>query len=626
MLRTMRHLAQSWVFKGLMMILIVSFGIWGVGDIFKGNPLARPVATVNGQTISVQELDAKFKDALAQARRQIPDLTEQQAKQMGLLSTALEDVITAKEVDMEIKRLGLAIDPKSAMQIVSSQPELRNKDGSFNKDLFQKMLEKIGLEEKTFIERARQEILQHQLFHIFLADTSVPRTILEPLLAARGQRRVYDVISIADDSVRSVGVPDEKTLHDYYEENPGFFTSPEYRVLTIARLSTDDIAKGVAISDEQIKQKYDSEAVQFAHGERRDIIQVVLQDETKAKQLADAGRSTGDLTNAAKHIGLEAVPLNGTEEATLLPELVKPVFGLKVGEVAEPVHSSLGWHVLEVKKITPAGTSSLAEVHDQLRETMRRDQIGDAIARAANRLDDDLAANRPLEDIADSLNLHLIKVGAVDRSGKTPEDKEPAEFPEKDNLLKAGFGQSSGEVSPVIEDKSGNYYVIRTDDIIPSQVKPYDRVREKIAKVWTMQQQAEKAKAAAEKMAEGLKNGKAPSSFAAQDGVEVRVSKSISLLGDIDPSIPPPVLKKIADLKKGDVITASEPGHQLVLRLADIAEMEQDRQKEAGNTLSGAILKHTSDEFTDEYLVYLRKLYPSQINRDLVESLSADGG
>src|ERR1700730_7343543 len=143
---------------------------------------------------------------------------------------------------------------------------------------------------------------------------------------------------------------------------------------------------------------------------------------------------------------------------------------MKAGEVSNPIKSNLGWHVVQLKNISPAGTPSFDEVKEQIRTDMKRDQAVDTATRMVNKLDDELGAGHALEDIADSMKLRLIKIPAVEDNGKTPDGKDPPELPHKEDVLKAAFGQNAGETSPVLDDKNGNYFVVRTDEISPAAV------------------------------------------------------------------------------------------------------------------------------------------------------------
>ena len=51
MLETLRQGVQSWYFKALLVLLIGSFAIWGVGDIFRDGPAGSNAMTVGGKEV-----------------------------------------------------------------------------------------------------------------------------------------------------------------------------------------------------------------------------------------------------------------------------------------------------------------------------------------------------------------------------------------------------------------------------------------------------------------------------------------------------------------------------------------------------------------------------------------------
>src|SRR6202044_338198 len=120
--------------------------------------------------------------------------------------------------------------------------------------------------------------------------------------------------------------------------------------------------------------------------------------------------------------------------------------------------------------------------------------------------------------------------------------------------------------SPVMDDKSGNYYVVRTDDIVPSAVKPFDDVKNNVLAGWKTQEQARLAAIEADKIVKGLRDGKSASSYAVQKGVDVRVSKPVSMLGENDPALPQSMQSQMLQMKKGEVVTAPMMDQQLILR------------------------------------------------------------
>jgi peptidyl-prolyl cis-trans isomerase D len=627
MLQTMRHLAQSWLFKGLMLFLVVSFGIWGIGDIFRGNPLQRTVAKTGKVAISVQTLDRTFNEALTRAHGIFgPDFTAQQAKQMGLFDQTLDQLIERADIDQDVKRLGIDVGSKQALETIAAQPQFRTKDGKFDREAFRELAQQAGANETTFIDNQRKAMAQQQLFDALKSGGSVPQSMVDNLFRARGQKRVLDIVTVRNTGFTDIPAPDDKTLQEFYQQKGNAFMAPEYRGVTIARLAADDLEKEINPSDDDVKKEFTAKIADYAHPERRDLVQVVLQDEAKARQLAaDANKDKGDLADTAKKAGYSAVPLQDVEEKSFMPALAKPVFALQKGQVSDPLKSDLGWHVVEVTKIEPAGTPAFDSVKDKLRATMKHDQAIESVTRMVNQLDDQLAAGHALEDIADGMKLRLVKIPAIDANGKTPDGKDPAELPDAKQVLKAAFEQGSGETSPVLDDRHGNFTVVRTDTVTAAAVPPLDQIKDKVTATWKFEEQTKRAAALAETIAKGLREGKPASSFVGSNGVEARVSKPVSLLDDSDPDLPEGMLPKIFKLKKGEVTVVPTPDRQLVLRLAELIEADPAADHDAEAKIRTELQGRLPNELTAQYSKYLRVLFPVDVDQALLDSMRDQG-
>lgn len=618
---------NSWLVKGLMLFLTISFSIWGIGDIFRGKPLQqRTVATVGNSSISVQQLNHLFDETLAQARQKIaPDLTAQQARQIGLLDKTLDKEIKRELIDMDIRRLGIDASQKAVLKMLASQPQLRNKDGSFNRQLFEQILEHGRLSEQGFIAQERQELSRRILLTALEGIPAASQTAVDALYEARAQKRILDVVTVDASKIGGIAAPDDKALHAFYDGNPALFMAPEYRSLTVASLSTDDLAKDVSITDDQLKKEYDSRHDQLAQPERRDIVQVVVENEDKAKHLAEQARAQGDLAGAAKEEKESAVPLDGLEQNSLMPDLSKVVFAMHEGEISAPVKTQLGWHVIALKKITPAGVPSFDTIKEKLRADMRRDQAIDEATRIVNRLDDQLAAGRSLDDIANELKLHLVKISGIDAKGLLQNGKEPEELPDGSVILKDAFAQNVGDTSPVEDDKKGNYYIVSTDNITPSGVRPFEAAKDRVVAAWKAHEQALKAEAEAGKIAKALRDGKAASAFDSDEGVTSRTSAPLSQLDDTDAGLPQDLRAQVFKIKKGEVATATEGDKQIVARLAGIVNVDAVKADPRKNRIAGEIKKSEGNELLDQYLEYLRTIFPVKTDAALLEQLREQG-
>jgi len=242
-----------------------------------------------------------------------------------------------------------------------------------------------------------------------------------------------------------------------------------------------------------------------------------------------------------------------------------------------------------------------------------------------NQLDDSLAANKPLEDVADSLKLRLIKIPAIDAQGMFMEKAKVEPFPAHEEAMRTAFGLSAGETSQVIEDKKGNYVVVRVDDVMPSQVRPFDKVKDLVVRAVDANRRAEKAAAKAEEIAKAVREGKKLSAFAAERGIEVRYSKPISLLGEIDEKLPRSAYPQIVKMKQGDIITAADADQHYVLRLSDVHQVDPTQTSANRTKVIDALKNDLPIETAEQYELSLHQRTPVRIDQELLESLKKQG-
>lgn len=626
MLQTLRNLSKSWAFKGLMALLVVSFGIWGIGDMFRGNPMKRVVAKVGNVKITVQALEHEFQKSLPEARRVFGhELTVSRARQIGVLDRTLTMMIEQSLIDQEIERLGIKVSEKPVLEKIASQPELRDKDGKFNSQLWKQLLAKSGLTESSFITLERNNAARRLLLNTLVNDLPLPRLLVDHLYMARGAKRILEVLTISNDSMKNLDPPDEEVLREFHKQHGDIFSAPEYRSMTVVRLSNEEAAQNISISEEELKNAYETRNEEIDLPERRDFIQVILQDEAKAKVIFEAAKEKGSLVSAAKEKGLTPTNLNGIDERSVLPELYTSLFSLAENDISEPVKSSFGWHVVQLMKIHPAGKLSFEEAKDKLREILQKEKSADALAKTVNQLDDSLAAATSLEEIANNLKLKLIKVPPIDKEGIDADGNKPLDIPGKEEVISTAFSLADGEVSQVIDDKNGGYLVVRVDEIKPAHVVPFEEVMNEVFDAWKRAKKAEMAAERAEEIAKELRDGAKSISYASKPGIEVRFSKPISMLGELDPDLPAEAYEKILLMKKGDVITAPSRDKQFVLRLAEIAQVDPQNPDDNIGKVSKDLEETFSYELVEQYSKFLRSRFPVKINEELLDSLRKQG-
>src|SRR3954451_10809169 len=113
MLRGMRKASSNWLGKIIMAtvmgVLIVSFGVWGIADIFKG--FGQSTLVRIGRTeISTEQFRQIYNDRMQQIGRQFGrPLTQEQARAFGFDRQVLQQTISDAALDEEARRMGLGM-------------------------------------------------------------------------------------------------------------------------------------------------------------------------------------------------------------------------------------------------------------------------------------------------------------------------------------------------------------------------------------------------------------------------------------------------------------------------------------------------------------------------------------
>src|SRR3984957_3346541 len=133
MLRGMRKASSNWLVQAIMAlvigVLIVSFGIWGIAETFRGFGQSA-VATIGHTEISTNEFRQLYTEKLQQIGRQFGrPLTTDQARAFGIDRQVLQQTIAEAALDEEARRLGLGQSNAETMRTILADPNFKSVGG-----------------------------------------------------------------------------------------------------------------------------------------------------------------------------------------------------------------------------------------------------------------------------------------------------------------------------------------------------------------------------------------------------------------------------------------------------------------------------------------------------------------
>lgn len=625
MLQAIRSKAGSVVVKGLFGLLIVTFGIWGIGDIFRNRANSDTiVATVGDQSIDAPALQNAVQPVLQQLSTRFGSAVDlRQAKQLGVIDDVLGQLVDRSLLDQEAQRLQLSTSDDVVRAAILSDPAFKGTNGVFDRGAFNELLAANQLTEPQYVERLRQQIPRQNLLLAVTAGVRAPPPVVARIYRYRQEKRVADVVALPIGGAGDVGQPTDAELTRFYDAHRGLFRAPEYRGFTMASLTPSDLAAKIAIPDARLKRAYQQRQDEFVLPERREVQQILAPSEAKAKAAEAALAAGKDWKEVATTIAGQdpaTIDLGLMSQAEMPQALAKIAFALPLDKPSAPVRSPLGWHILRIVKIEPPKTQSFAEAKAKLRADVAHHEAVDRLYTVANHVDDAIAGGDGIGATAVKFGLKKTVVAAVDEHGRG-EDGKPVVLPvAPSEVLKRAFATEEGRTSRVIETSDGAIFVLHLDKIVPPSVRPLATVKAQAIAGWQAEKRRDLVAKAATALAAAITPGAKLSAVAAARGLKATTSPPFLRQSQGADGVPPALVAKLFAVKPGAVVTAADAAGSYVAQLTAVEEPPA-ATKIATAALSREMDADLERDLGDEFTRALRAHFPVAIQHDTVDRL-----
>src|SRR5215470_7129922 len=193
MLRGIRTASANWLGKTVMgvvmSLLIVSFAIWGIGDIFRGFGRSG-LARIGKTEIGIEQFRQTYNDRLQQLGRQIGrPISPDQALALGFDQQLLGQVIAETARDERVRQLGLGLSDAEIAKRITEDPTFRGFSGQFDRARFEAMIRSAGYSEPRYVAEQRRVSLRRQLADAVSGDVAPPKAMTEALGRYEGEER-----------------------------------------------------------------------------------------------------------------------------------------------------------------------------------------------------------------------------------------------------------------------------------------------------------------------------------------------------------------------------------------------------------------------------------------------------
>ena len=299
--------------------------------------------------------------------------------------------------------------------------------------------------------------------------------------------------------------------------------------MTYAEIGPDDVAKDVAVTDQQIQNAYDLNKDKYDIPEKRDLEQIPFPSQAEAQAArakVAAGTSFAEIATS-RGVSQSDLVLGTRVAADLDPAEAKAVFALHEAGVTEPIKVPFGWVLVRVVKITPGHVTTLDQARDEIKKTLLQQLTDAKMSEIANTYMDTASGGATLVEAARKIGMRTGRVAAMDASGLAP-DGSKAAAPDDATFRTQVFKSEAGEDGDPFAGKSGQEFVVSVNAVVPPKLKPFDKVRAQVLAGWTGEQRAILLKKKAAELAAKANADKSIDGVAKAIGAKVQASPALT--------------------------------------------------------------------------------------------------
>jgi peptidyl-prolyl cis-trans isomerase D len=618
----MRKASSNWLGKIIMAVvmgvLIVSFGVWGIADIFKGFGQST-LAKVGGTEISAEQFRQIYTDKLQQLGRQFGrPLTSEQARAFGLDRQVLQQTLAEAALDEEARRMGLGQSDAEVMRSIYSDPNFRGLNGQFDPARFQSLIRQFGYSEQRYLAEQRRVGLRRQIAGTISAGLEPPKPLIDALIRFQNEQRSIEYIKLDAAQAGTIDPPSPETLAAYFDEHKTQFRAPEYRKISFVAITPEEIGKWTEVSDEDARKVFEQQRDRLGTPEKREVSQIVFphaEEALAARGRLTSGTSFDDLAKE-RNLNLADVDLGLIAKSAILdPAVAEAAFSMPSGEVSQPVQGRFGVALVKVGKIEPGTTPTYEGLAAQIKKDLATERARAKVAELHNKMEDERGGGAGVVEAAQKLGIAPVTIEAVDRSGRTPDGQPVANIPRGLDVVSQAFNSDVGVENDPIQF-NGGYVWYDVLGITPSRERNLDEVKDQVEARWREDQISTKLRAKATEIVQKLENGGKLADIAASLGVKVETAAGFRRDASL-PDVPSAVITAAFRTPKDGVgQTPVAGGSQwVVFRVTDVTVPPIDMASQEVKNLKDTLQRGLTDEQVAQYVTKIESELGTSINQ-----------
>lgn len=625
MLSTLRDASKGWVAKILLLLLVLSFAVWGIADQLNGNIGGTTVIEAGDTKVTALEYRLAYDRQISVLSQRLGQrISNEQARLFGIDGQVLGRLVGGAVLDEQARVMNLGLSEERLASLIAEDEAFQGLNGQFDRGQFRAVLNNVGMREQDYIISRQQAAIRQQVAEAVSDGMTAPKTFLDALFQFQGQTRDVQYISIDEQSLAEIEMADDAALSAFFEENKADYRAPEYRSFKTVTLTAQTLANADDVAADDVRAEYENNPDRYSTPETRTIQQLVF-DDMAAANVARERILAGETFEAAVEAAgrtISDVTL-GTFSKADAPstEIGDAAFDLASTTDISPVIDGLfGPILIRVSEITEEDVQPFSAVSDEIRNELALVEAQDILLNVHDGYEDARAGGNSMDEAAASQKLDVKTIPAIDRQG-LDKDGQPVELgSEKSAIIDAVFqAEENSENQPLNAGRDG-FIWYEVTEIEEERDRTFHEVKDRVQADWLAAEKSKQLDAEADRLAKAIRDGGDMNALATENSYPIDSKFGVARNADDADFGNEGVAEIFSVGPEGVAVADAATGNRrLVFKIQTIntplgsGETLTDQETTATNT-------SVSNDLLDQLVGRLQQEFPVSINQSAIQA------
>ena len=467
----------------LIILLVLAFSVWGIGDIFRNYDVGT-LARIGDREVDSQEFLFRYNREINRISNELERfVSNEEARDSGIDIQILTNLLVEKTLNSSADKMKLRPSDKSLTERLKNTNSFRNAFNQFDKNVFNQVLRQNGITEDLFFSMERDSIAQAQIYRALFENLNISKEFSNLIHRFQNEDRSveYLVLNTNTENVDSYEINNQELLN-YYNNNKDNYKSESKRDFTLLTLLKSEISSLIEVEEGIIKEIYENNLSDYETPEKRTYYVIPFNSSEEVNLALNNFKENTDINNiiVSRGLSLEDVLQSSLSlEEGLNDAISNKAFEVDKNILAGPVQGPFGPTLIYVTKIESSLKKTFLEVKEKIEQDYKSGETQDKIYEIYNIIEDQRAAGLTFEEIALENNLKLSQYSSVNNNGSNFSNSN-IDLTLRNSIIETIFDSDIGLEMDPLEDQNGNVVFIRVDNIDEERLLNFDNVQKEV--------------------------------------------------------------------------------------------------------------------------------------------------